>query len=326
MRHTPGMTMGDRTTSMRPAGWYTDPEDATRLRKWDGRGWTDSWMKGPGTALDRAGTATGLVHTGTPPGWYPDPAEPELNRWWDGTRWTPQVLAGRVFPGRTELGSGFSVLGRFLAGLLALNALVGVAALGVTIWSSSVVGRWLTDLDAVDPAEAERYDDVHLALGVVAGLLFLATAVLFVVWLRRAYGSNRVDPAALRFGAGWSIGAWFVPFLNLVRPFGLVRDLGRGLGERGEGAGFHRLVPAWWAAWLLMNLADSASRTVGQNGDDLDPVGSLRYLHRWLWVDAVSAVLMVVAGVLAALLVLRVTRAIEAGRGQRPVPVAAPTA
>lgn len=311
--------MGDRATSLRPAGWYTDPEDATRLRKWDGRGWTDSWMRAPGGAASAA-TLRPTAPGTTPPGWFPDPADAAVRRWWDGSRWTPRVLTGTVFPGRTELGTGFAVLGRFLAGLLALDALVGVVGVGLAFWSSSVIGRWLADIEAVDPAEAQRHDDVYLATGVVSALLVLASAVLFVVWLRRAYGSNRVDPAALRFGAGWTIGAWFVPFLNLVRPFGLVRDLGRGLGDRAAGAGLRWLVPAWWAAWLGMNLVNSVSSTLSRRSDDLAPVESLRHLHRWLWLDGVSSAVTAVAGVLAALLVLRVTRALEVGRAERPVP------
>ena len=46
-------------------GWFPDPSDPARLRKWDGVGWTDSWMAAP----------TGDVGAPrfTEPGWHVDP-------------------------------------------------------------------------------------------------------------------------------------------------------------------------------------------------------------------------------------------------------------
>jgi hypothetical protein len=47
----------------------------------------------------------------------------------------------------------------------------------------------------------------------------LATAVGFLVWFHRAYTNLPalgIEP--LPYATGWTIGAWLVPLLNLVRP------------------------------------------------------------------------------------------------------------
>ncbi|QKE83024.1 DUF4328 domain-containing protein [Arthrobacter sp. NEB 688] len=318
------MTTGERTMAGAPAGWYDDPQDATRLRRWDGVAWTDAWMaRGSGTAgLPTLRPAVG--HRAPLPGWHRDPADPTRHRWWDGHAWTTRVVDGPLFLERSRLGSGFGALGRFLAGLLALNALIAVAAVVVALWSRAVVDRWLTDLGSVDPAEAERYDRIYLVLGGVSALVYLGTGVLFLAWLWKACSSDRVDPARLRFAQGWTVGAWFVPFLNLVRPYGIVADLCRGLGERLRGLP-RWLVPAWWASFLVMLVADSASRAVGNAADTREPIEALELVRDWVWVDAVNGVVTVVGAVLATVLVLRVTAALGAGEHDVPLPEA-PTA
>ena len=50
----------------------------------------------------------------------------------------------------------------------------------------------------------------------------------FIGWLHAgAKQVQRVTPNLLRYAPGWAIGAWFVPFLNLVRPVQIVNDVRR---------------------------------------------------------------------------------------------------
>ena len=65
-----------------------------------------------------------------------------------------------------------------------------------------------------------------------------------------------MSPASA-IGTGWAIGAWFVPFLNLVRPIQIVNDIWRGsqpyLDDRfgWRGRPVPRVFAFWWAAWLI---------------------------------------------------------------------------
>ena len=73
-------------------------------------------------------------------------------------------------------------------------------------------------------------------VGLLHALLFLVTAVVFLVWLHRA----RRNAVAVRhqFGPGWAIGGWFVPLANVYIPLRVVLDTGWAAvraGRRGDG-------------------------------------------------------------------------------------------
>jgi serine/threonine protein kinase len=105
-----------------------------------------------------------------------------------------------------------------------------------------------------------------LANGVFAaeGIVLLATAVLFLLWFRRAYRNlAALGARGLRFSDGWAIGAWFVPILSLVRPKQLLNDIWRAsnpdLPVDDDGSWRRRPVPSvltwWWLAFLASMIA-----------------------------------------------------------------------
>ena len=324
--------MSETSNRTKPSGWYPDPEDAARLRKWDGVGWTDSWMAAPGTPrAPDAGVAGAAV--GAPlgsgavvavPGWHHDPYAPTARRerFWDGTQWTPRLRHGSVFPGRTSLGPGFFTLAGWLRGLFYVQVAASVVGALASVWVVSVLNRWLRAPETITVAEGNRVDLVDLVVGGLSGLLYAVTGVVFVVWLWKAYNSDRVDPVRLQHGRGWTIGAWFVPILNLFRPFQLVRDLRDGIRSAMGATGPDRkrwLVRSWWAAFLTMSLVDSTSRTVdavsgSQAGFDL-----ISTMRTQSWLSFGSSLASVAAAALAALLVRRLTS------GLRPIEYLEPT-
>ncbi len=315
--------MSDTTNRPRPSGWYPDPEDAARLRKWDGVGWTDSWMgAAPGTTQAHdAGPVGAPLGSGamvSVAGWHLDPYAPTSGRerFWDGGQWTPRLRHGVVFPGRTALGSGFFTLAAWLRGLFYVQVAVSAVGAVVAVWVVSVLNRWLRAPDTITVVEGNRVDTVDLAVGGLGGLLYVATGVVFVVWLWKAYSSNRVDPSRLRHGRGWTIGAWFVPILNLFRPFQLVRDLRDGIRSAMGATGPDRkrwLVRAWWAAFVTMSLFDSASRVVDSASGSQEGFELISSMRTLAWLSFGSALASVAAAALGALLVYRLTL------GLRPV-------
>jgi hypothetical protein len=58
------------------------------------------------------------------------------------------------------------------------------------------------------------------------GLTYLATVTGFLVWFHRAYTNlHSLGMEPLRLRAGWAVGGWFVPILNLVRPKQIMSDI-----------------------------------------------------------------------------------------------------
>ena len=87
--------------------------------------------------------------------------------------------------------------------------------------------------------------------------------------MRSGFSSGSTAPTAtfaaitgqpLRFGAGWSIGAWFIPIFNLWRPKQIANDIWRGgdpaARDNSAWAALRvsPLVHWWWALYLLAGM------------------------------------------------------------------------
>src|SRR5215470_11271448 len=88
--------------------------------------------------------------------------------------------------------------------------------------------------------------------------VFIAAAVVFLFWQHRAY-KNLLALDAIRpdFSSGWAIGIWFVPFLNLFRPYEIVKyihdksdpdTMNAEVGHYDTGGNF--TLKAWWGFWI----------------------------------------------------------------------------
>ena len=88
--------------------------------------------------------------------------------------------------------------------------------------------------------------------------LFTATAVMFLVWLHRAYSNlPSLGVPHPDFSSGWVIVSWFVPILNLFRPYQIVKYIWNksdpetvGVGDGYYDTGGNSTLKAWWGFWL----------------------------------------------------------------------------
>jgi hypothetical protein len=107
--------------------------------------------------------------------------------------------------------------------------------------------------------------------GCLVPLVFLPTAVVFCMWMHRSYKNLlEMGTRGLSYSPGWAAGAFFVPFLNLVRPCQIAQEMWRASrpGRReDEGRGWRSasaspVVGAWWACCLIATIVSyAASRT-----------------------------------------------------------------
>ncbi len=87
-------------------------------------------------------------------------------------------------------------------------------------------------------------------------LALLATVVLVIsafIWIYRAHANLIEQGTELDHSPGWTVGSYFIPFVNLLVPFRAMRELyNRSHGEIPEHA--HSTVDdvtAWWTAYIL---------------------------------------------------------------------------
>jgi len=79
----------------------------------------------------------------------------------------------------------------------------------------------------------------------------ITTAVLFLIWFRRARINAERDCWQSR-ARPWAIWGWFVPLGNLWIPFQIMRDIWRtGLATDNRSRSV-RLLALWWASYLLV--------------------------------------------------------------------------
>ena len=94
------------------------------------------------------------------------------------------------------------------------------------------------------------------ALG--AGVVLLATGVLFVIWLYQAYEAAESRGATdTQWSPGWAIGGWFIPLANLVIPILVVNEVTRMSNQKiGRPPIWDRWrsAPGLWAAGIWWGL------------------------------------------------------------------------
>ena len=62
-------------------------------------------------------------------------------------------------------------------------------------------------------------------ISIISLLINIISGIIFIQWFRRAYYNLHQLVKHLSFSEGWAAGSWFVPILNLFRPFQIMKEL-----------------------------------------------------------------------------------------------------
>lgn len=137
------------------------------------------------------------------------------------------------------------------------------------------------------------------------GLLLLATAVLFIVWMFRVRGNADVwAPDLQRRAKGWMIAGWLVPIVAFWFPRGQIVDIWRASRPEPYGpdrGGEFTLINFWWLFFLVSRITTEVGSRIFEDARTVD---TLVAATQWIRVgDALD----LVAATLAILLVRRLT-------------------
>lgn len=180
--------------------------------------------------------------------------------------------------------------------------------------------------DDFDPQSALEisYTFSLIAVGLAAimhAIIYIATTVAFLLWIHRAYrnlkplGVSNPDSTP-----GWAVGSWFVPFLNLVRPYMITKEIWQEsdpevsvetsvTGERyisrplllSVGLSVPSFFGWWWGFWIASNVTSNISFRLSRDPQGRDGLTTA------LSVEILSAIL----SLIAALLAIKVVRSIS---------------
>ncbi|PYT00103.1 MAG: hypothetical protein DMF63_09045 [Acidobacteria bacterium] len=199
---------------------------------------------------------------------------------------------------------------------LAILAISGLAVMVVADSLSLIAGLGqVISPDSVIDLDDEGAASIWLMM---QGLIFLLTfvalilsGILFLIWLYRAHSNlESLQGRNLEFTPGWAVGYWFVPFVNLYKPFQVVREVWwESNPEIDEEHSFLseslRTAPTymgiWWAMWIISNIADNvASRVYDPDTMDNIEISGIVFI--------VSSVISIAAALLAMKVVWDITK------------------
>ena len=93
---------------------------------------------------------------------------------------------------------------------------------------------------------------------IIGGMAALVSLVFWLMWVHRTYQNLRaLNAEGLRYSPGWAVAYYFIPIVQLFRPFQVMRETWRASDPRHEGGTSWRnapepiLVNVWWALELF---------------------------------------------------------------------------
>ena len=166
-----------------------------------------------------------------------------------------------------------SAHGRARVVKILLGAGAVVAALAVIAEGISFTLPPLVEDQELNSPAAIAVNLLMVFLGLLQVLVYVGTAVAFLIWHYRAYSNLKAfNPAGgLDHSPGWAVGFFFIPFVNLVMPYRTVREVWQKSGE--PSAMFLQLpdppalFPVWWTFWLLASFASRISSRLSFSED-----------------------------------------------------------
>lgn len=202
---------------------------------------------------------------------------------------------------------------RALVTMLLLAACAAASVLSIVV-NVALAGMLRGGGDHGEPYEiGESLTELlYVGVALLQLFVFIATVAAFLLWLHRAYRNLRaLGATGLDTTPGWAVAYFFIPVLNLFRPFQVVKEIWRWSAPRvaetesGFGNSYSRpkvsaLVGWWWAFWIIATAAERASNRI------IDRAGTIEGMLLASWAAIASHVLFIVAAVLAILVVSRI--------------------
>jgi len=203
----------------------------------------------------------------------------------------------------------FEKLGKWIWRLLlvyiALLVVESAACVAIIVALSGPADADLTD--AQTTAASSGLLTMQYA-GYAQVVVYIALVVLFLRLLYKAVQQAKSFSTPFTYvSPGWAVGYWFVPVMNLYRPFQVVKALFAACThEAGPGAKSavgEQLLGAWWAMLLIGNMASWALAR-----SDID-MSSRAGVTSFVGYDIACNLLLIVGAVLFSLVVKHLVRA-----------------
>jgi hypothetical protein len=182
--------------------------------------------------------------------------------------------------------------------MLGISTGLAVIALGSNWMQSQLLGTSLFSMD-----EANANDARQGIIAIFQILCYVITAIVFGMWIYRANRNVRGFGAqGLEFTPGWAVGWYFIPFLNLIRPYQAMREIWQASSNphRWASESGSPLLNVWWVLWLTSNILGQVVFRMSMQAKEISELQALTM------VALLSDVVDISLGIVAITLVSRV--------------------
>jgi Domain of unknown function (DUF4328) len=162
----------------------------------------------------------------------------------------------------------------FRAGIVKILLIVGAIAAGISLLAEALSLAFPPLTENQEIGENMMSAGIALVIFLLAILeffIYVTTVVFFLMWLYRSYNNLRAfnSRIALDHSAGWAVGSFFVPFINLAVPYRAVKEVWQKSWPADETLLYAPSPPAtfaiWWTFWLLSCFAGNISMRLSFN-------------------------------------------------------------
>lgn len=143
--------------------------------------------------------------------------------------------------------------------------------LQLNLLQNAAIGNEISD------TEANMNDIREQTIGVLFLIAFIISGITFIQWFRRAYFNLHLLNKRLNYNEGWAAGSWFVPFLNLFRPYQIMQELyheTRLILLRNK-TNFNSTFSSkylgwWWALWVFSGIFGRSIQSYSNTAQSID--------------------------------------------------------
>jgi len=174
------------------------------------------------------------------------------------------------------LGSGLSIL-------LIFNILLLILSIGFKLLEIDLARRFLGGEDftqsEIDSSEARIAN-----LGGFFNVFKFVLAVIFLKWIYRVSANAHFYSATdMTYSAGWSVGWFFVPIMNLFRPYRAMKETWQvSVAGPDVNSPFDvevpSILPMWWALWIIYSISSRISLRVAMVADSTEDLLTADYV------------------------------------------------
>lgn len=184
---------------------------------------------------------------------------------------TPRPVSTHGSPAVRSYAKDPRSLTSFLVVMLWVSLALEILSLFSDASQLSLLGREFTI------QEAEANDARQTLIGIAYLVVFLTTAVTFLRWVHRANVNCRGFGAeGMTFTPGWSVGYYFIPFINLVRPYQAMKEIWQASHNPSSWKTSDPIGPLglWWTLWLVNGFLGQLTFRLSARADTIEALKS----------------------------------------------------